>query len=308
MRSVDFRVLLPVLVVVTAVPGFGEAGWIRDHVDAAWSPAAPPSPYAASLWAPTLDRLRGRTEAGRPPTIVAPDNDAEFIWENTGARPTSLWLPGWVKLGFRLEPLTGTGYLPRVRAAQTAFTQGAAGLCRLARTSRADLVVLRRDGDAVGFYDVRPSARWRVDPADRSKRSIHRRVGFRLTYLDVNDTELVSMGTAGTITLAWRAPAVDFVDVDFAPRPDQPSTPPVRLDAPGVDPTPAIIPLGPGRVRARFRTPRGLPGGARIVSEGKMTLERVTGYVHAPRLLAAAHARGNAPVAFTPAEICRRVS
>lgn len=305
---VDLRVILPVLVVVVAIPGVFEARWIRDRVDAAWSPAVAPSPYAAAAWAPTLDRLRARTEAGDGATIVAPDNDAEFIWENTGAQPTSLWLPGWVKLGFRLEPLTGTGYLPRVRATQAAFARGAAGLCRLTRTSGAERLVLRRSGDAAGFYDVRPSARWRVDPADRSERSIHRRVAPGLIYLDVNDTELVSMAARAELTLDWHAPEVRFVDIDFAPRADQSPTPPVRFEAPGVDPTPTISSLGPGRVRARFRTPSGLPDGARIVADGKMTVERVTGYVPAPRLFTATAPTEDTPVTLTAGQICRPVN
>ncbi len=308
LRVVDLRIALPILVVLVALPGFGEAHWISDRVDAAWAPAEPPSPFAASLWQPTLDALRARTEAGDTPTVVAPDNDAEYIWETTGAQPTSLWLPGWVKLGFRLEPLTGTGYLPRVRAAQTAFSSGAAGLCRLARRSHADRVVLRRSGDAVGLYDVRPSARWRVDPADRSTRTIHRRIRPGVIYLDVNDTELVSMGPGASLPLAWDAPDVRFVDLDFAPRADQAAVPPVRLEAAGVTGPPEIIPIGPGRVRARFRTPQGITRDARIVADGKMTVERATGYVPAPGLLARAGATGDAPVAFTRAEICAPVT
>lgn len=308
LRVVDYRVVLPVLVVVVALPGFGEAHWITEHVDAAWAPADAPSPFAASLWQPTLDALRTRTEAGDPATVVAPDNDAEFVWETTGAQPTSLWLPGWVKLGFRLEPLTGTGYLPRVRAAQDAFAAGAGGLCRLATANRADRVILRRAGDAVGFYDVRPSATWRVDPADRSERTIRRVIRPGIIYLDVNDTELVSMGPGASIPLAWNAPDVRFVDIDFAPRADQPAVPPARLETAGVAAAPEIIPIGPGHVRARFRTAQGITPDARIVSDGKMTVERVTGYVPAPGLLARAGARGDAPVAFTRDQICAPVS
>ncbi len=307
-RVVDLRIALPVLVVLVAIPGFGEAHWITERVDAAWAPAETPSPFAASLWRPTLDALRTRTESGDPATVVAPDNDAEFVWETTGAQPTSLWLPGWVKLGFRLEPLTGQGYLPRVRAAQRAVADGSAGLCRLARATDADRVILRRSGDAVGFYDVRPSATWRVDPADRSERTIRRRIRPGLIYLDVNDTELVSMGAGAALPLTWDAPDVEFVDIDFAPRADQSAVPPVRLEAPGVTAPPEIIPIGPGHVRARFRTPQGITPATRIVADGKMTVERVTGYVRAPGLLARAGAQGDAPVAFTRDQICAPVS
>ncbi len=277
---IDLRIVVPLLVVVITIPGIFEARWIDRRVSAAWTAPVPPDPFAASTWGPTLSALRDRVEAHGADVVLAPDNDAEFIWEHSGAQPTSLWLPGWVKLGFPLRPTTGTSYLPRVRAVQRAFAGGAPALCALARRTHAQHIVLRRSADGIALYDVHPSAQWRVDPAERSERTVHRSVGPAVTYLDVNEDELLNMGRGGGITIDWKAPEIRSLQIEFRPRPGDATPPPVEVAlSDGTKLAGTFTDAGPGWVIGTFATPNGIPSGFRITALGRMTFDRVQGYV-----------------------------
>ncbi len=302
-RHVDLRLAVPVALIVVTVPGIVEARWIRDRVDAAWVSPAPPDPYAVPTWANTFTSLRSRVANHGSSVVLASDNDAEFIWEHTGAQPTSLWLPGWVKLGFPLRPTTGTGYLTRVRTTQAGFGSGRRGVCAEAHRYQVDRIVLRSNADGVALYDVRPSARWRVDPKNRTERSIHRSVGPALTYLDVNENELLAFGRGGHVSLDWHAPEVRAVEIEFLPRSGDVSPPPVTLRlANGTALVPEFSGRGTGRMAAHFPTPDGIPNGASIEAGGRMTINRVSGFVPLPTLLGAR----TRPRVLTPEALCRK--
>lgn len=279
LHRVPLALALPVLVIAVVIPSVGEASWARDRVSGFWVEAPTPDPYATTAWSPVLERLRDRVQERGSVVVIAPDNDAEFLWERTGAQPFSLWLPGWVKLGFPPEPTTGLGYLTRVRMLDDAFVHGLPGLCRLARTASASALVLRRDGPLIGTFDVRPSARWRVDPADRTERSIRRNVGPAATYLDQNETEVLAVARGSQIPLGWDAPGVRVVDVELQPRGGDPAQPEVVLRlADGERLRPEYQPAGPTRVLLRYRTPHGIATGTRLEPRTRATVSRIIGY------------------------------
>ncbi len=171
-RKAPFVPALLVIVALVAVPSFREAQRTLDTVNLRWGVLERPNLYADADWNPVFDQLRDEVIQHGNRELVAPDGDADFVWTETGAQPFSLWLPGSIKLGFDPKDETGLSYLQRVRISEAAFHEGLDGLCRLASRRDAALV-LRHDGSLLGTRDVRPSAKYRVDPKDRGRELAH---------------------------------------------------------------------------------------------------------------------------------------
>ena len=244
LRRGPIALVLTIVVAAVVVPSVAEAMWTRDHVDEVWAPEPADGPYASRLWSPALDRLRDAMYDRGSVTVVAPDNDGLFVWEHSGAQPFGFLPTGSVKLGFDPARTTDYGYLERVRLVERAQGRGLPGLCGLARRTGADFLVLRRDGDLLGTHDTRPSARYRVEPEDRTAAAIDRRVGPGLRYLDTSSNELLEIAPGRSAPLGWHDPAVRRIDVyQDRKRP----IPPMYLVLPGgrrVEPR--IVATGPG--------------------------------------------------------------
>jgi hypothetical protein len=288
---------LVLLLAAILVPSAAEALQTRDRVAEVWVRKPIDDPYSETRWEPALDRLRDASQERGSVLVLAPDNDALYVWRHSGAHPFSFLQAGAAKLGFDLERLTGTSYLDRVRTSERA--QGIPGLCALADKEDADFLVLRRDGDLLGTYDSRPSAPYRVDPRSRTTETVDRRVGPGLRYLDLSATELLEVAPGAGLKLRWSSPDVRRVDVyqDRA-RP----VPPMVLVLPdGRRIVPRLERAGSALI-LQFPTPDGVPRGAELVANrrGRARISRVIGYEHVPGI---SESRG--PVVIDPAALCR---
>jgi hypothetical protein len=288
--------VLVLLLAAILVPSAAEALQTRDRVAEVWVRKPIGDPYSEARWDPALDRLRDASQERGSVLVLAPDNDALYVWRHSGAHPFSFLQAGAAKLGFDLERLTGKSYIERVRTSERA--QGIPARCALAGEEGADFFVLRRDGDLLGTYDSRPSARYRVDPRSRTTDTIDRRVGPGLRYLDLSATELLEVAPGAGMELGWSSPDVRRVDVyqDRA-RP----VPPMVLVLPdGRRITPRLERAGSALI-LQFPTPDGVPRGAELVANdrGRARVSRVVGY---ERVDGIPESRG--PVVIDPATLC----
>ena len=297
-RRVPAILAAVVLVPLIVVPATFELVQVSHDV-ADWTAPPAGSAFDLKLWQDAERALRAEVLAHGSAVVLAPDNDAVFVWSETGAQPYSLWLPGSVKLGFDPAALTGTGYLQRVRHLDAAFRAGIPGLCRLARTSGSRLIVLRQVRGLIGTHDIRPAAPYRVGPARRDKASIDRIVGPGIRYLDFNPTDMLQLNTGAAIDLVWNAPRVRLVEVYQYP--PTPAADPLVMQLPdGRTILPHELPTG---AYLKFATPNGVPPGTKLVARTPIAVERVIGYeairgVHP-------HRDAHAPIALPVDRTCR---
>ena len=291
--------MLLLVIAVIGMPSLAEALQTRDHVTELWAAYPRGDPFGSSIWKPTLTKLQDDLIDRGSLRVIAPDNDALFIWEKSGAQPFSFLPSGSVKLGFDPGQTTDYSYMERVRMLAAAARTGLPGMCRLAHRTNADLLVLRRDGHLLGTYDSRPSARYRVDPSRRTTKTIDRVVAPGLRYLDFSATEVLQVASEHELRLDWSSPDVRRVDVyqdRFRP------VPPVVLMLPdGVRIAPAIRHEGRAAVLS-FPTPHGIPPGSKLVTNtrGRSRINRIIGYEPVPNL--PGPTRG--PVVLDPAKVC----
>lgn len=301
--------LIPALIVIVAVvswPSVQEARMTRDTVNLRWASLQSPDLYADAAWEPVLEQLRTDIRDHGNAVIIAPDGDADFIWTESGAQPYSLWLPGSIKLGFDPLAETGTSYLTRVKRSEAAFREGLDGLCRLARRNDAQ-IVLRHDGSLLGTRDVRPSAKYRVEPQDRSKQTISRMISSSIAYEDRNLSEaLLMLNPDAQIPLGFHGPEVHQVDVFLEPVYPDTFEPKIALRFPdGTEIQPEIARLNRNSIRLRYATPDGVPAGASIVSQNltypnRSSVTRIIGYEDVPGF----DATGSGPVIVDQSELC----
>jgi hypothetical protein len=273
-----------VLAVVVLVPSTVEVLHTRDVIDGWHRP--PHSTNGSDQWEPTLSMLRSETRGARGMVVLAPDNDAAFAWQHSGAQPFSLLVSGSTKLGYDPATLTRWGYLERVRMQRRAFQRGLTGLCALARRVGADRVVLRRTAGMLGVHDLRPSSPYRVDPEDRTRATIRRRVGPGLTYLDLNSTEALQIDGGARLGLGWSSPSTTMVKVDLL-RPASPAavtlvTPDGRVLHPGGD---GITRPRRGVARSSFRfAVDGIAPGTVLRPTRRVAVTRLVGYERVPSI------------------------
>jgi hypothetical protein len=179
-----------------------------------------------------------------------------------------------------------------VHLLDAAFRQGVPGLCRLARSQGADALVLRRDGGLLGVHDARPSARWRVDPEQRTASTIDRQVGDGLTYRDLNATEALGLSSGATLGLGWSSPSARLVEVDLLS--GQGGSVELRLPDGRV-----LRPQGSGDAE-RFVVD-GIPPGTRLRSVGSTLVSRVAGYERVPGVVVPS---GSGATVLTPHDLC----
>jgi hypothetical protein len=294
------------LVLVIAVPSTVEVAHAMKTVDARWVDRAPrEEPFADSTWVRVTDRLAGQVRSEGQVRLLAPDNDALYLWSATGAQPFSLWTPGYVKLGFDPAKATGIGYLERVHTTQQAFAHGRRALCRLARSEHLDVAVLRAARGRVAFYDLRPSARWRVSPPARTEATRRREVAPGVIYRDLNRSEALVLAPTATLPLGFSGPNIREVEVQVGIQHTTDTLPTLVLRRPDGQ---VIVPrtTRDGLTAShRFDFPGGLPPGIVISAQQASEVTRVLGYESAadlgPKIPRGPTAT---PVALTTAELC----
>ncbi|MGZ6980149.1 MAG: hypothetical protein ACXVJW_18710 [Acidimicrobiia bacterium] len=273
--------LVPALLVIVAViswPSVQEARMTRDTVILRWSPAATPDLFADATWDPVLSHLSAEVRKRGNVVVIAPDEDADFVWAGSGAQPLSLWLPGSIKLGFDPKAETGMGYLTRLHTSEAAFTRGLGAVCALARRNDGE-IILRHDGALLGTHDVRPSAKYRVGPKDRTKRTLVRVVAPKTTYEDRNLSEVLVLDPGATLKVGFAGAPITMVDVILEPLYPDSFSPHVTMRFPdGTEIRPEVVQLARNSIRLRFQTPNGVPPGARLVAADRNSVIRIIGY------------------------------
>lgn len=307
-RRTPLAVGLPLIVLAIAVPSTAEVLETRRELATAWADRAPRAePFAAKTWDPVLALLRDQVWSHGPMRVIAPDNDAAFVWSETGAQPFSLWLSGADKLGFDAKKATGIAYMDRVRRSQRAFASGRAGLCALARDHGVDALVLRAADGLIAFRDLRPSTRWRVGPGERSHETVLRRVGPGLLYRDKNSFEDLELPRHGSIPLGFSGAGIQIVDVQLGiAYPDQ-RIPTTTL----VFPDGSLVTGQSHRdgitVTTRFKTPAGVPPGTSVMTLERTTIIRLSGYEHLTGLSMPVPSGARAtPMVVATDQLCRR--
>ena len=198
------------------VPSWREAQRTRETVSLRWGVTPRPELFADADWEPVLAALRdGIVDRGHV-TVVAPDGDADYIWTESGAQPVSLWLPGSIKLGFDPKAETGLSYLERVRRSEAAFHEGLAA-CADSPAPTTPRSCSATTARSLGTFDVRPSARYRKDPKDRTAASLQREVAPSIIYDDRNLSEVLVVFPGATLPLGFHSDAVKLVDVVLEP-------------------------------------------------------------------------------------------
>lgn len=306
-RRTPLAVGLVLVVIAITVPSTAEVLETRRELQTAWEDKAPRAePFAAKTWDPVLGQLRERVRSHRGLRVIAPDNDAAFAWSETGAQPFSLWLSGADKLGFDVKKATGIAYLDRVRRTQRAFTEGRAGLCALTREQHIDALVLRAANGLIALHDLHPSARWRVGPLERSRKTILRRVGPGLIYRDKNSFEDLELLRQSSMPLGFSGRGVRMVDVQFGIASPDGRIPVTTL----VFPDGSVLSGRPHRdgitVTTRFKTPTGVPAGARVMALRSTAIIRLSGYENVTGLSTRVPSGSTAtPMIVEPDQLCR---
>jgi hypothetical protein len=294
--------VMTILIAVIVIPSAAEAWQTRDLVTKLWVHQPEDDPYAESAWAPAMNELRSAMDDRGSVTVIAPDNDALYIWKQSGAQPFSFLPSGSVKLGFDPALTTRYSYIRRVLLLEKAVAAGLPGVCGLARRTDADFIVMRRDGDLLGTHDARPSSSYRVDPSDRTTETISRRVGPGLTYLDRSATELLEIAPGSDMTIEWSDRGVRRLDVyQDRKRP----VPPMRLVLrDGTRIVPSVRHDGRAYV-LRFDTPHGIPPGTHLEANerGRARVSRLIGYEPVSRF-ADLSGPTHGPVVLDPDKYC----
>lgn len=285
-----------VLIAAIAIPSASEAWQTRELVSRKWATPKGNGLLSVKTWAPAMSKLRSAMVKRGSLVVVAPDGDGVYIWEQTGAQPFSLWLPGWVKLGFDPGQVTPYSYLDRVSMQSTAFAAGLPGICRLAKKAGAHAIVLRRSGALLGTYDDTPAARYRVDPKDRSAKTVSRIVAPGIKYLDRNALDLLALSAGYALPLRFSSPTISRVDVVL-----RSAVPKSSLE----------LILGDGRVLQPRRDrlgkevslvfdADGIPSGSRLMARRGVVISRVIGYESVPEVTRSSQG----PVVLDPAKVC----
>ena len=298
--------VLPILVLAIAVPSFAEVVHTRHRIDKLWSDdALGYESFHHALWDPVTADLRREVDENGTVRLLAPDNDASYIWSETGAQPFSLWLQGVIKLGFDPRKATGIGMLERVRATQAAFASGRRGLCALAHREHLDTAVLRGADGLIAYHDLRPAARWRVSPMERSDASISRKVGPGLRYEDKNVSEQLWLSPNAEVPLGFSGDRIRIVDIEaFAGGTESP--PGLLLRYPDGSTVVPEVRLSGLTTTYRFRTPDGVPADTRIVASTRVRLTRALGYEPSgSRSIVAPRGDVARPVLVPVASLCR---
>ncbi len=304
LRPVVMVGLVAVVVVLPSLPGtVASVRLVRE----AWEPGhAGGRVFDAAAWDPIFSDLTRRVRSDGHHVAITYDAYEAWVWSFSGAQVPSLWLPGPFKLGFDPEALTGTGYLDRLRAQETAFAGGLPAICAFSTAFGGGSIVLDVEQGMVGLRDATPASPYRVDPADRSADTISRDLGGGLTYVDLGGLDVIRM-TAGS---AWQPPFRDPAARLLAVEIEVPGPPPgvaaKRTKAPliEIDTGTARVPFGSGLEPgwARVVVPvGGVDGATTIRALGDVDLVRATAFEPLPAVTLPID---HGPLRFAPDALC----
>ena len=302
LRTASYRVTVPLLVLVIAVPSCFEVARAMRTVNK-WTDRAPGyESFADALWTGVTDRLASQVRSEGQVRVLAPDNDALYVWSTTGAQPFSLLSPGYMHLGFDVAKATGIGYLERVQETQSAFANGRPALCQLAKSEHLDVAVLRGAGGLAAFYDLIPSARWRVSPDVRSRSTLKRVIAPGVVYEDLDSYEDLLLSAHATLPLGFSGSSIRAVEVQVRARE---SAPRLLLRLPDGS---TIVPRATRdglTASYRFASPSGVPPGTVISVLRSSKITRVLGYEPATDLgMQVPRGPTATPFVLTTAQLC----
>jgi hypothetical protein len=162
--------------------------------------------------------------------------------------------------------------------------------------------VLRHDGSLLGTRDVRPSAKYRVNPKDRVASSLNRTVAPDTIYEDRNSSEALVLTPGAVLPVGFSGPRLRQLDVLLEPMyPDVFASPRLTLALPdGTTIQPTYKRLARNSIRLRYRLPNGLPAGSTLNAADQVSIVRMIGYEAVPGF----HGTGSGPVVVDQAAVC----
>jgi hypothetical protein len=228
-----------------------------------------------TTWRPVMTALRARTKQDHGLVLGTYDAYGAWAWSFSGAQPISLWLPGWLKLGFDPASATGLSYEERLNLERTAFA-GQGAMCAVASRTDATVFLLDRRSGLVATYDRTPAMDFRVDPRDRNAASIRRTVEPGLKYRDNNTFDELDLARGGSYALPWSDPAIRMVTIE--------AVLPANIHRASLlvsvgDRVRKLRTLGDAPVTYVVETPNGVVGGLVLTADADVRLFRVSGYV-----------------------------
>jgi hypothetical protein len=179
-----------------------------EQVRTAWTEGqAGQVAFEPATWRPLWQSLNQRARAQHGLVLATYDTYAVWTWSFSGAQPVSVWLPGYVKLGFDPAAVTGLSYLDRQQILTSAFA-GRDAMCDGFAQAGATTFLLDRSGGLVATYDRTPAMDYRVDPSVRTLASIEREVSPGVVYEDQNSYDFLLMTAGGSYHLDWVDPKI----------------------------------------------------------------------------------------------------
>jgi hypothetical protein len=228
-------------------------------------------------WRPLWQSLNQRVRSQHGMVLGTYDTYALWTWSFSGAQPVSVWLPGYVKLGFDPAAVTGLGYLDRRQILTSAFA-GRDAMCDGFAQAGATTFLLDRNDGLVATYDRTPAMDNRVDPSVRTLGSIEREVSPGVVYEDQNSYDLLLMSAGGSYHIDWVDPEIErlVIVAQLATGEDPAMTvrageKPVKFHASSA-----------GRAAYVVETPSGVTDGVTIRARRNVRLFRISAFTHVP--------------------------
>jgi hypothetical protein len=304
LRAATFIGVLAAVVILPSVPGtVATVKLVQD----AWDPGrAGERVFDAKAWDPIFADLTRRVRAAGHHVAITYDAYEPWVWSFSGAQVPSLWLPGPFKLGFDPVRLTGTSYLDRLRAQETAFAGGLPAICDFTAAYHGDSIILDVEAGMVGLRDVTPASAYRVDPRQRSEATIERDLGGGLSYLDRGGVDVLHMTNGSRWQPPFRDTTSRLLAVEIIVPGPPPGTPARRTTSPliEIDTGPGSVPFGAGLDPgwARVVVPlNGVGDQVAIRALGDVDLVRATAFEPLPGV---ALPVDHGPVRFDPPALC----
>jgi hypothetical protein len=158
--------------------------------------------FETATWRPLWQSLNQRVRSQHGLVLGTYDTYAVWTWSFSGAQPVSVWLPGYVKLGFDPAAVTGLSYLDREQILTSAFAGRDAMCDGFSRVGATTFLLDRNDG-LIATYDRTPAMDYRVDPSARTLGSTEREVSPGVVYEDQNSYDLLLMSAGGSYHIDW---------------------------------------------------------------------------------------------------------
>jgi hypothetical protein len=233
--------------------------------------------YDEALWQPVWADLNNLNREQHGIVVGTYDTNAIWSWSFSGAQVVSAFMPGYVKVGFDLDLLTGLGYEGRLRLQKSAF-MGRDAMCRLLPSAGVSAFLLERSGGFVATYDQTTAMDYRVDPRDRNAANIERQVRADVVYYDRSDHDYLLIRKDGRYRTNWIDR--DIRRVVIQARFGKVTAPTMRVIAGGRN----VEFNGSESADDLYvlDVPAGLANGVRVIALRPLRLYRVTAYEEIP--------------------------